>query len=372
MRSGFIIAFFLAAVMAYAVPPSENDRFSRLDRNGDGKITREELPAGMRRNFSRVDLNGDGSISRSEDAAAARRRGPRPADKVPDSIVAIRDLAYAGTDHPRQRLDLYLPKAATGKLPVIVFIHGGGWRKGDKSGGRARVFPYVSSGRYAGVSIGYRLSGDAIWPAQIQDCKAAIRWLRANADKHGLDPDRIAVWGSSAGGHLAAMLGTSSGVKDMDGTLGAHGDLTSSVACVVDFFGPTDLLQMNKGAVAGAKMDHDAVDSPESKLLGGTLQENPLKAKSANPITYLDKQDPPFLLVHGTRDLLVTPEQSKLLHRAIGSAGGQSTLILVEGGGHGQGFGQDVTELVDRFFAHHLLGKTSTWKDQTLPASKSR
>ena len=142
---------------------------------------------------------------------------------------------------------------------------------------------YLSLG-YAVASIGYRLSGDAIWPAQIEDCKAAVRWLRANARTYGIDPDRFAAWGASAGGHLAAMLGTAGGVKEFE--VGENLNVSSRVQAVVDYFGPTDFLQMDAHRLADGQV-HDPADSPESQLIGGALQQNKDKAARADPITYV-------------------------------------------------------------------------------------
>src|SRR6185437_7517091 len=164
----------------------------------------------------------------------------------------------------------------------------------------------------------YRLSGEATWPAQIHDCKAAIRWLRANAAKYGLDPDRIGVTGASAGGHLAAMLGLGGGVAALEGDVGPHTGVSSRVKCVVDQFGPSDLLAM---ADHSSRIDHNAPDSPESKLIGGALQENKEKARAASPITYISRDDPPFLILHGTEDPLVPFNQSERLAEALKTVG---------------------------------------------------
>jgi acetyl esterase/lipase len=174
-------------------------------------------------------------------------------------------IPYAATRNPRQTLDLLLPKTPKSDkpLPVVVNIHGGAFRMGDKSMGLREIADLVASGDYAGVTINYRLSGEAIWPAQIHDCKAAIRWIRANAAKYRLDPDRIGVIGASAGGHLVAMLGTSGGVAVLEGDLGPYKEASSKVQCVVDQFGPSDLLAMGG--------THDAPRSPESELIGGPV-----------------------------------------------------------------------------------------------------
>ncbi len=211
------------------------------------------------------------------------------------------------------------------------------------------IGPLVESGDYVGVSVGYRLSGESIWPAQIHDCKAAIRWLRANAKKYNLDPEKIGVTGTSAGGHLVAMLGTSGDVPDLEGKLGDHLKESSRVQCVVDQFGPTELLTM------GGR--HNNANSPESKLVGGAIQENKKAAQNASPTSYVSKDDPPFLFIHGTKDPAVPFNQSERLQEALKKADLESVLVPVTGGGHG-GFPRDeVAERMRQFFDKHLRGK---------------
>lgn len=293
--------------------------------------------------------------------AAQPAQQPRP---LPESIRLEADIPYADTDNPRQQLDLLLPKepAGDGPLPVVAFIHGGAWRGGDKRGGRGQLAPLVASGKFAGVSIGYRLTNEATWPAQIHDCKAAIRWIRGNAKKYNLDPNKIAVWGSSAGGHLVAMLGTSGGVKELEGTLGKHTDQDSRVTCVVNFFGPTDF------SVIGdfpSQIDHYAANSPESLLVGGPIKENPEKARSASPVTFVSADDPPFLTIHGTKDQLVPFDQGKRLHEALKKAGVSSILIPVEEGGHGFR-SREVPQRVRAFLGKHLLGEEAAVSEEPI------
>ena len=187
---------------------------------------------------------------------------------LPENVRVEKDIPYARTENPRQTLDLLLPRAPKGgkPLPLVVNIHGGAFRAGDKSMGVREIAGLVDDGDYAAATINYRLSGEATWPAQIHDCKAAIRWLRANAPKYGIDPDRIGVIGASAGGHLAALLGTSGGIATLEGDLGTHAGVSSRVKCVVDQFGPSDLLAMGDYP---SRIDHNAPESPESKLIGG-------------------------------------------------------------------------------------------------------
>ena len=283
--------------------------------------------------------------------ALAQRPGQKAAD-LRDKINVETDIEYAKAGDISLQLDVLKPKVESDKpRPVIVWIHGGGWQNGDKSSGLGRLGSYVASGDYVGVSVGYRLTDKGSWPAQIHDCKAAIRWVRANADKLGIDPDRIGVWGSSAGGHLVSHLGSSGDVKEVEGNLGtpslAAGGVSSRVACVVDFCGPSDF--PNFEITSGAR-------SPISKLLGGLPIDKPEAAKEASPITYVTKDDPPHLIVHGTDDRTVPFDQGVRLHEAQKKVGIDSTFVKIEGGGHGIG-GPEVERRVRAFFEKHLLGK---------------
>jgi acetyl esterase/lipase len=247
---------------------------------------------------------------------------------LPPGTKVLRDLPYVENGRERQKLDLYLPPTGSG-WPLVVMIHGGAFRMGSKDGEPAAVF--VQRG-YAVAAINYRLSQHAIFPAQIEDCKAAVRWLRAHAAAYGYDPARIAAFGQSAGGHLAAMLGTTGDVKAFDA--GAHLDVSSRVQAVADFFGPTDFLQMDAHRVSAQADVHEAPDSPESQLVGGPIRDNPEQVARANPVTYVTPDDPPFLIVHGDADMLVPHHQSELLAAALRKAGVRSKFVTVPGGPH--------------------------------------
>jgi acetyl esterase/lipase len=275
--------------------------------------------------------------------------------RLPRSVEAQLDQPYAATDNPRQKLDLLLPinRTSDKPLPVIAFIHGGAWRAGNKSGGLRRVVPFVESGDFVGVSIGYRLSGEATWPAQIHDCKAAIRWLRANAGSLGIDADRIGVMGSSAGGHLVAMLGTSGDVADLEGKLGSHTNVSSRVSCVVDEYGPTNFLTMNDFP---SRIDHLSPTSPESLLIGGEITEHKDKVRHASPLTYVSRDDPPFLIIHGTQDPLVPYNQSVVLDAALKKAGVDVLLQTISEGQHGSFRSRELARRTHLFFEKYLLG----------------
>ncbi len=289
---------------------------------------------------------------------------PEPV-RLPEGTRTERDLVYGSASGRELKLNLYLPPD-DGVKPLIIWIHGGAWMMGSKDG-PSPAQQFVTSG-YAVVHVGYRLSQVAKWPAQMHDCKAAVRWLRANAEKYHLDPKRFAAWGSSAGGHLVAVLGTSGGVPELEGT---SNDLktSSSVQAIVDWFGPTDFLQMNKFR---SNIAHDEARSPESQLIGGPIQENKDAAAKANPITYIGRIEapPPYLIMHGTKDELVPFNQSELLRGALQVAHADVTFHPVTGAGHGFGGEQNIApvrEFLARIFAARDSKKLSpdkTARDQ--------
>ncbi len=313
--------------------------FDQCDVNKDGKLTRDELPERLRGNFERVDANKDGGITREEHRVALNRQQGQPKKgterQLPADIEAHLNQPYADTDNPRQKRDLYLPKVRKSDkpLPVIVFIHGGGWRNGDKSSGQGKVSSFVQSGLYAGVSVGYRLTAEAQWPAQIHDCKAAVRWIKAHAKEYGLDAGKIGVWGTSAGGHLVSFLGTSGDVKELEGTLGKHLDQSSTVTCVVNFFGPENFLTMIRQPSTVDRTQ--GKDYPEALLLGGPVPEREAAAKEASPVTHVSKGDAAFFTAHGTKDPLVPFAQGQEIHAALEKAGVPSLLQEMTNGGHG-------------------------------------
>jgi acetyl esterase/lipase len=276
---------------------------------------------------------------------------------LPAGVKAERNIAYVTNGHRNQVLDLFLPeKSSSQPLPLMIWIHGGAWMAGSQA--NPPVLYLVSKG-FAVASIQYRFSQDAIWPAQAYDCKAAIRFLRANAARYNFDPDHFGVGGDSSGGHLAAVIGTSGGVKEMEGNLGDT-NVSSRVQAVVDWFGPTDLTLLEQQAGPHSMIKHDSANSPESRLLGGTVREKVDLAKTANPLTYIDKNDPPFLIMHGDNDQLVPLGQSTVLAKALIDAGVEVTMKTIPGAGHeGPEFrNEESRRLIEGF----LSGKLKTAK----------
>jgi acetyl esterase/lipase/L-ascorbate metabolism protein UlaG (beta-lactamase superfamily) len=272
--------------------------------------------------------------------------GDAPAEKtapISDTHVQ-KDIVYATVDGIDLKLDLYIPQNIEGPLPLVVWIHGGGWLGGSKENPPAK--PLLER-RFAAASISYRFSNAAPFPAQIHDCKAAVRFLRANAKTYNINPDRIGAWGASAGGHLAALLGTSGSMKALDGTVGKFLETPSVVQAVCDWFGPSDLLTMPIG-----KRQFTEGQDPELKLLGGPLSEKRDLAELASPITHVTGSAPPFLIMHGDQDNLVPLAQSQLLHDLLKAQGVDSTLLVMEGKGHG--FGPEAFEPVAAFFERTL------------------
>jgi acetyl esterase/lipase len=273
-----------------------------------------------------------------------KKLGPPPPDfQIPLADVSRfqrkwLDLPYAGLS-PAQRLDIYLPDAGDGPFPVIMHIHGGGFEIGDKCD--IHVLPYLKALErgYAVVSMNYRLSGEAIFPAGLQDIKASIRWLRANAQTYHLDTERMAACGGSAGGNYAAMVCLTASVAEFDDPRLGNIEYPCHVQVAVDMFGPTDFLKMDEqlnenGFGPG---DHGEADSPESKYLGAKINDVPLKVVLANPMTYIHEHMPPILIQHGRLDTLVPVQQSMIFVEKLKKyvSLDRFEFDIIEGAGHG-------------------------------------
>jgi acetyl esterase/lipase len=284
-------------------------------------------------------------------ATAADQSAPseKPAKKlpsVPRGVVLERDIAYLPADR-EDKGDLYLPadRAAGVRSPAVLIIHGGGWTGGDKRAAREiNIGSTLAMNGYVGFSINYALAknGRVTWPQNLHDCKTAVRWLRANADRLQIDPDRIGVIGGSAGGHLAAMVAVTGPADGLD-PASPYGDISCRVNCAVDLYGPIDL-----------------TSRPEHKMFGKTNAEAPELYKRASPTTHLDGNDPPILILHGTADTTVPLAQSQLFAAALAKAGVEHELIVVEGAPHTfhlQPKQRDLRPVVLGFFDKHLKPK---------------
>ena len=270
-------------------------------------------------------------------------------DIFPDGTILHGNIPYNKDTLQKHLLDIYIPANAKGKLPLVIFIHGGGWLSNDKyadMGYMKKTVAEIVSNGYALASIDYRFSTQAVFPAQIQDCNRAISFLYDNADPYGFDKNRFAVMGFSAGGHLASLVGLSENneVKSfyMPGTSSSF-----SFKAVADFYGPAELI-LFPGA--------NDPNSPEGLLLGAAPLARPDLAKAASPVTYVDKNDPPFLIIHGEKDESVSPKQSQLLSAWLNVVGVQNELIIVKDAPHyGEMFDSDeVRKKVISFLSQHL------------------
>jgi acetyl esterase/lipase len=260
-------------------------------------------------------------------------------------------LNYAGDTMIYHRLDIYLPEIERPTYPAVISIYGSAWFSDNSKGSDlATLGKALLDAGFAVLTPNHRSSSDAKFPAQINDIKAVIRFARANAGSYQLDTSFIGITGSSSGGHLAALAGTSGFVKqytvgsttfDIEGSVGPYTAYSSAVDAVVDWFGPTDFLVMDSCA---SSLVHNASNSPESSLIGGPIQDNKDRCALANPITYVDANDPPFLILHGDADPLVPHCQSKMLFDALQKANVPSQFVLVPNGQHGPGL------FVDKYF----------------------
>ena len=263
-----------------------------------------------------------------------------------------KNLNYAGDSMVYHMLDVYLPEIKKPTYPAVVLIYGSAWFGNNLKGtDLATLGKALLDAGFAVVTPNHRSSTDAKFPTQINDIKAVIRFIRANAAKYQIDTSFIGITGSSSGGHLAALTGSSGFVKqytvgsataDIEGNVGEYLTYSSSVDAVVDWFGPTDFLLMDS---CGSAHVHNAANSPESSLIGGPIQDNPEKCSLANPITYIDSNDPPFLILHGDADPLVPHCESELLFNALQKANVSSQFILVPGAQHGPGL------FIDKYFS---------------------
>ncbi len=281
-----------------------------------------------------------------------------PASAQPVSNTSIEsgkqwiDVDYVGDGIIGHKLDIHLPIRKPGPYPVIICIYGSAFFSNSS---KSAVFKdgfgqSLLNAGFAVVSINHRSSRDSIFPAQIQDVKSAIRFIRANAAKYELKGEKIGITGWSSGGHLSSMAGTTSGLRtgelngfkvDLIGNSSSYSGTSDEVQAVVDWFGPTDFLRMDS---CGSTMNHNDPKSPESSLVGGPIQENKEKTRLADPAFYVSSKTPPFLLFHGDKDPLVPICETEYFYAVLKSKRVNSTFIPVAGGGHGPGV------MIDKYY----------------------
>lgn len=285
-----------------------------------------------------------------------------------------KDIPYVEHGDPAQILDIYLPETPpTHPQPLLIWIHGGGWSGGSKEQGPMKEF--LAAG-YIFASIEYRFSQKALFPAQIQDCQAAIRFLRANALKYAIDAEHVGVAGTSAGGHLVALVGTSGGKKAFP-PVGEHLEQSDQVQAVCDFYGPTDFTTVARQAAEDTTVRnvfHFNDGDPYSRLIGARLDDLE-KALAVSPVHYATKDSAPFLIIHGTADTRVPFAQSVELADVLQGAGVEVTLQKIPGGSHGGKpfWSRDVNQLMHRFFDKHLKGidaKIEPVPESTFPTTR--
>ena len=255
--------------------------------------------------------------------------GPPRSVVEPEGVRILRNVTYATVGERQLQLDLYLPDSYSAPLPIVIWIHGGGWVGGDRS---PCPIARLATRGYAVASISYRLSQGASedkFPTALHDCKAAVRWLRVNAWRFGCDEQRIGVWGASAGGHLAALLGTVQNNPELEGSIGIT-EGSSRVQAVCALFPATDLVHLEE-----AHDEYWQINLVASALLHGKPSDKPELAKAASPIEHVSKDAAPFCFIHGKADKIIPYTQSERMHQALLAAGVDSTLLLIEGMPHG-------------------------------------
>lgn len=261
-----------------------------------------------------------------------------------------RDVTYCAVGDVALKMDVYTPETMTSPAPAVIYVHGGGWTDGDKASGGAREIQELLARGYLVVAVNYRLAPESKFPAQIEDVKCAVRYLRANVAAYNLDPDRIGAWGNSAGGHLVSLLGVTDAGDGFEGS-GGYADQSSRVQAVVDGYGPADLIQDFAGFSAWG-----------NRVFGVTEQSSHIITR-ASPVTHVSSDDPPFLIVHGEDDALVPPSQSEILYQRLTAAGVPATLVMVENASHGlkpvvgdtiNPSRSEITRIIADFFDEHL------------------
>jgi acetyl esterase/lipase len=270
-------------------------------------------------------------------------------ETVPAGVLFEKNIEYSNPDDQHLQLNMARPKEGTGPFPAVICIHGGGFRAGTRESFNGLCLQLAERG-YVAVTVSYRLAPKYQFPAAVYDVKAAVRWMRANAEKYQIDPDRIGTTGGSAGGHLAQFLGVTSGVRKFEGD-GGNAEYSSSVKCVVNFYGPSDFTKSYDASV-------DAKDVLPL-FLGGNLQQERHRHIESSPLYWVTPEAAPTLFVHGTKDAYVAHEQAEWIVERMKAADVEATLMTIEHGDHGfRTSSPEVKEQIENarfeFFEKHL------------------
>ncbi len=295
-------------------------------------------------------------------AASPPGKPPREA-QAPGDLELLTDVTYGRAGDVELKLDLAVPREGAGPFPAVVFIHGGGWHAGSRKQYAGIVQTLARQG-YAAATVDYRFAPKHPFPAQVEDVKCAVRWLRANAAARRIDPDRIGAVGDSAGGHLVAMLGTTSKEDGLEGT-GGCAEQSSRIQAYVALYGPFDMAHgyARSGTQPAAQATY--LRFVLHQWLGGPPEKVPARYTAASPIAHVSKDDAPALLLHGTADNLVLPEQSERFEKALREAGVEVALVRVAGAGHGF-HGKDLDKALAEakaFLDRRLRGPAGDRKD---------
>lgn len=329
--------------------------FADLDLNKDGKLTGAEFTNGHSYIFNHVDRNYDGMLSAREFKAYPniQKKLVTEKEKIPAGTRVYHDIPYAGTAYARQYLDIFLPAKTdtSGPLPLVIWVHGGGWQNGSKNhtGWQTEL---LNKG-FALAAINYRSTRQAPYPAQLDDCKAALRFLRKYAADFDIDPDNIGFWGSSAGGHLVALMGTTGNEQAYEGSVGVTG-VSTKVQAVLDWYGPTEMFKMYDLLASQQPQGADLSGFPVPKLFSGMPGDKDALIRAGSPLFQVDADNPPFMIMHADKDAVVPLEQSQLLYDELKRHNVPAQLHIVDMDDHAHFKGQKEQDMAHDFFMRTL------------------
>ena len=330
--------------------------FDTLDTNKNKQIEIFEFKALNRDIFEHVDINIDKQLSSKEFKAyfSYQKRIINERKIIKNSKTYL-NIPYVENGHRRQKLDLYIPEGQQTKpLLLVIWVHGGGWKRGTKLllGKQTEL---LEQG-FVLASINYRLSRHDTYPAQLHDVKAAIRFLRHNAKTYGIDPNRIAIWGASAGGHLAALAATTGDDASLEGSLGVT-NASSKVQAAVIWYGPTDMLKMFERRKSSQPIGANLLRFPVPKLFGGTPATHQQLYRQGSAINYVTPNNPPFLIMHANKDPIVPLDQSEILHQKLKDNHVFSEFHIVESSKHDFFRGDEEHKILHQFLKKQLVNQ---------------